>query len=56
MKAISASIIVLAGAILLAGGAHIRHTDTKTFVMFAGCVVGVAGLVGWYRILKDEAG
>jgi len=46
-KHISAAIIVLAGAILLLGGAFIRHSDTKLFFQVVGCVVGAFGLVGW---------
>ncbi len=54
MKAISASIIVLAAAVVLTGGAHVPHNDTKAFVMFVGCVVGLVGLWGWYRSFKQE--
>ena len=32
MKSLSASIIVLAGAILLTSGSHIQHGDTQLFV------------------------
>ena len=53
MKSISASIIVLAGAAMLLGGAYVRHSDTGMFVMAAGCIVGLAGLVGWFMMLRD---
>ena len=53
MKSISASIIVLAGAGLVVGGAYVRHSDTSTFVMFVGCVLALAGLVGWFRAFRD---
>ena len=46
-KHISAAIIVLAGAVLLLGGAFIPHADTKLFVQAVGCVVGAVGLSGW---------
>jgi len=54
MKSISASIIVLAGAVLILGGSHIQHGDTQTFVMAAGCVVGALALWGWFQCLKEK--
>jgi hypothetical protein len=51
MKAISASIIVVAAAILLVGGSHIGHSQTSGFVQFVGCVVGLLGMVGWVYCL-----
>ena len=53
MKAISASIIVLAAAILLVGGSHIQHSDTKVFVQLVGCGVGLIGLGGWFVSIRD---
>ena len=47
-KHISASIIVLAGAILILGGSYIRHDDTKLFVQVVGCIFSAVGLVGWF--------
>lgn len=47
-KPISSAIIVLAAAILIAGGGHIRHADTQLFVMVVGCVVGLLGLLSWF--------
>lgn len=41
MKTISASILVLAGAILITGGSRIQHSDTKLFVQIVGCFVGM---------------
>ena len=52
MKSISASIIVLAGAILLVGGSHVQHDDTQLFVMIVGCAVTLIGLGGWYFSMK----
>jgi len=54
MKSISASIIVLAAAILLVGGSHIQHNDTKLFVQVVGCVAGLIGLGGWFVSLKPD--
>ena len=53
MKAISASIIVLAAAILITGGSHIAHSDTQLFVQVLGCVVGIVGFIGWFSTLKN---
>jgi hypothetical protein len=54
MKPISASIIVLAAAILLVGGSHVQHGDTKLFVQVVGCGVGLAGLWGWFVSFKEK--
>ena len=54
MKSLSASIIVLSGAGLLLGGAFVGHPDTSMFVMFAGCVLGLVGLVGWFIMIRDS--
>lgn len=54
MKAISASIIVLAAAVMISVGSHVQHNDTKAFVQFVGCVVGLIGLTSWYAAMKHE--
>jgi len=54
MKQISASLIVLAAAILIVGGAHIQHDSTQLFVMAVGCGVGLIGLWGWFGGLKEK--
>ncbi len=54
MKSISASIIVLAATILLVGGSHIQHSDTKLFVQGVGCGVGLIGLWGWFVSFKQK--
>ena len=54
MKSISASIIVLAATILILGGSHIPHSDTKVFVQVVGCGLGLVGLWGWFTSLKDK--
>ena len=53
-KHISASIIVLAAAILIVGGSYIRHADTKLFVQVVGCVVLVIGLGGWFLSVTEK--
>jgi hypothetical protein len=45
MKCISASIIVLAGAIVLVGGSHVRHDQTQGVLQLLGSAVGAGGLV-----------
>ena len=55
MKSVSASIIVLAGAVLLTGGSHIPHSDTKLFVQIVGSVVGLMGLGGWLRTFHEKS-
>ena len=54
MKAISASIVILAAAILLVGGSHVPHSDTRLFVQFVGCAVGLLGLYGWFLSFRDK--
>jgi len=53
-KHISASIIVLAAAILIVGGSYLRHVDTKLFVQIVGCIVLVVGLGGWFVSATGE--
>jgi hypothetical protein len=55
MKAISASIVVLAGAVLLTGGSLVGHTDTALFVQAVGVLVGVVGLVGWFFAVQNRS-
>lgn len=45
-KPISASIIVLAAAILIVGGSHI--------VQIVGCIVGLIGLAGWFVSSREN--
>ena len=54
MKAISASIVILAAAVLIAGGSHISHNDTKVFVQVVGCGLGLAGLAAWFAGFKEK--
>lgn len=49
MRHIGASILVLAAAILLVGGAAMPDTDTSLILMLAGVGVGIIGLVEWFR-------
>ena len=53
-KTIRASIIVLAAAILIAGGSHIQHSDTQLFVQIVGCIVGLIGLAGWFVSFREK--
>jgi hypothetical protein len=53
-KHVSASIIVLAGAMLLLGGSFIRHADTRLFLQVVGCAVGAIGLIGWFFSIQDK--
>ena len=55
MKSISAAIIVLAGAILIAGGSHVSHSDTRLFVQIAGCVTGLTGFCYWLASIREKA-
>jgi hypothetical protein len=52
MKAISASVVVLAGMILLLGGAFVAHSDSRLFVQSVGCLVGIIGLAGWFSSIR----
>jgi hypothetical protein len=53
-KHVSASIIVVAAAILIVGGSFIRHDDTKLFVQVVGCIVGAIGLGGWFISVRER--
>jgi len=54
VKSISASIVVLAGAVLILGGCFVRHVDTQLFVQVVGCAVGALGLWNWFVSLKEK--
>lgn len=47
MKTLSASIVILAAAVLITGGSFIQHGDTRLFVQAVGSLTGLAGFVGW---------
>jgi hypothetical protein len=47
MKAISASIVILAGSLTFAVGATIQHSDTRMGVCAVGFLIGVAGIAVW---------
>jgi hypothetical protein len=53
MKTISASIIVLAAAVIMVGGSHFTG-DTQTFVLAIGSGVCAVGLLGWFVSLKEK--
>ena len=54
MKPLSASIVVLAAAIIITGGGFMQPSDTQTFIEFVGCVIALVGLAGWMACLKEE--
>lgn len=54
MRAISASIVILASAILITGGSLIQHSDTRLFVQIVGCVIGLIGLGAWFVSFKEK--
>jgi hypothetical protein len=55
MKSISASIVVLAGALTFSIGATIAHGDTQLAVCIPGAVLGIGGLYAWIMFLgKSE--
>jgi lipopolysaccharide export LptBFGC system permease protein LptF len=53
MKSISASIIILAGALLLLGALFYPGGD-RTAVAIVGCGVVAAGFYGWFVSLKEK--
>ncbi len=56
MKTVSASIVVLAGAIVLSVGSLIPHNDTQVTLQLIGGGVGVYGLIVWHREMQGPAG
>lgn len=52
MKMLSASIIVLTGGIVLSVGSLVGHHDTKLFLQFVGCGVGITGLMAWHKTFR----
>jgi hypothetical protein len=55
MQAISASIVVLAAAIMITGGGHIQHGDTQTAVSIVGYLVGAFALFKWWTLLVEAS-
>jgi hypothetical protein len=53
MKLLSASIIVLAGALIIIGASRFT-SDTQTFVEVVGLVVCLIGLGGWFVGLREK--
>lgn len=53
MKAISASIIVLAGALLMVGGA-IALRGYEDFFISTGVIIGVIGLYAWVKEYRGK--
>ncbi len=54
MKSISASIIVLAGAVLIAGGSNIQHSDTRLFIQVVGFMIALIGLGAWFIAFREK--
>lgn len=54
MKSISASLVVLAAAIMITGGSFVPHHDTRLFVQSVGCVVGLLGILGWIGAFLEK--
>jgi hypothetical protein len=55
MKSISASIIVLAGALTFAIGGTIQHSDTQSVVCIVGIALGILGLGAWAAAFLSKA-
>ena len=53
MKCISASIVLLSGAIILTGGSFVAHNQTQGFLQFVGGAIGLVGLAAWFMALKQ---
>lgn len=49
MRTVSASIVVLAGTLVLAGGSLVHHSNTQTTLQMVGSAVGLYGLIVWHR-------
>ena len=56
MKSISASIIVLAAAVLIVGGSQAKGSGVVDLLVFVGFGVGLMGLGGWrwFVSLKEK--
>ena len=55
MKHISASIIVLAGAVIILGASHqLTNMDNLMFVVIVGSAICAAGLFGWFVSSKEK--
>jgi hypothetical protein len=54
MKSISASIVLLSGAIILVGGSFVSHDQTQSFLQFIGAAIGLGGLYAWYTTFKQS--
>jgi hypothetical protein len=54
MKAISASIVVLAGSLTFAIGGTIQHSDTQLVVCIVGIALGIFGLATWLTYLLSK--
>lgn len=56
MRTVSASIVVLAGALILSIGSMVSHGDTQATLQLIGGAVGGYGLVVWHTEMRKPAG
>ena len=54
MKSISASIVLLSGAIILVGGSFVTQNQTQGFLQFVGGAIGLVGLGAWFMTFKQS--
>ena len=54
MKAISSSIIVLSGAVILSAASLVGHGDTRMTLQIIGSIIGLLGLVMWLTTLGPK--
>jgi|CXWL01.1.fsa_nt_gi hypothetical protein len=54
MKAVSASIVILAAAVVHAGGSQVSHSDTRGWIQLSACLLGGIGLYSWRVYLIDK--
>lgn len=54
MKEISASIVVLAAAVIIVGGFSSQDHDLRTFALLVGSIVGITGLCVWIGSLSSK--
>jgi hypothetical protein len=54
VKSISASVIVLAAAILIASGGHLRDRDHSFLMVFIGILLFIGGFITWWVMMTKE--
>jgi hypothetical protein len=53
MKSVSASLVLLSGALILTGGSFVAHDQTQGFLQFVGVAIGLVGLAAWFKTFKQ---